>query len=209
MLDPNYTGQEVKAASKPLLKDDGTPLAGGAVLQLQWAVRKSSGGSLRRANIQEEAGKPLALIKMGSFQGGSFKVQMGAQAPSQQSQVGILVVKCERAEGLAKMDTFTGKADPYLVLEVDGERKTTKPQKKTLTPEWNETLTFDCIAGSSVLKVEVFDHEMVGKHRSMGVATCPIQPIMSQNAFDLTGKVNLTGPPATGTVFLSLTFEPK
>ena len=42
-------------------------------------------------------------------------------SPRQQAEgiKGKIQVKCERADGLPKMDTFTQKADPYLVVTVD------------------------------------------------------------------------------------------
>ena len=81
---------------------------------------------------------------------------------------GQLIVKCVRAEGLAPMDTFTRKADPYLVVEVDGCRKQlTSVQKNTLKPVWGEELTFDCYAGHSRLHVEALDDEFLGGSRPM------------------------------------------
>ena len=59
---------------------------------------------------------------------------------------GELIVTCVRAEGLPSMDTFTRKADPYLVVEVDGNVKQTSVKKKTLEPVWGEVCGWDvCI----------------------------------------------------------------
>ena len=103
---------------------------------------------------------------------------------------GTLAVRCVGAVGLPKMDTFTQKADPYLVLCVADVQRKTSVKKKTLEPVWDETLDFECVAGKSVLRVEMFDHETVGKDRSMGSFAVPITAGMQLNKqFPLEGTL--------------------
>ena len=52
------------------------------------------------------------------------------------------------------MDAWTGKADPYVVLSVDGVTMKTETKRRTLEPVWEEDVYFDCVAGKgSVMPV--------------------------------------------------------
>ena len=115
-------------------------------------------------------------------------------------------VKIVRADGLPKMDTFTGKADPYVVVTVGRQVQKTTVKKKTLNPVWWETLVFNDV-NATLLHVEVFDEETIGKDRSMGSFTVPIQANMEQTANTLRGKIEESNRQATGTVYLSHTSE--
>ncbi|OLY78592.1 putative E3 ubiquitin-protein ligase hulA [Smittium mucronatum] len=66
------------------------------------------------------------------------------------------------AEGLYKRDMFRF-PDPFAVLTVDGEdTKTTKVQKKTLMPLWNESFVVT-VKPSSVIAIQVFDQRRFKK----------------------------------------------
>ena len=125
--------------------------------------------------------------------------------------VGRLVVECIRADGLPKMDRFTGKADPYLVLRVDGGyEQRTNCIPNTLHPVWGETFTFENVAATSQLHVELFDQEVMGKDRTMGSFHVPVARMAAntQAAFDLTKGCSLgqNKGPATGRVYMSFAF---
>lgn len=66
-----------------------------------------------------------------------------------------------------------GKSDPYVKLKVNGQTKKSKVVKKNLNPHWDEEFTFDVQpqAGSDEVSIEVFDHDMVSKHDSLGSFT--------------------------------------
>jgi len=121
---------------------------------------------------------------------------------------GRLVVTVERAEGLPQMDRLTRKADPYLVLSVDGAVEVTSCKAKTLAPVWRESFSFHCFEGVSVLHVEMFDKETVGKDRSMGTFSVIVRRSIGgeeRAGYALQGTL-FNKRPATGTVFLSLAF---
>ena len=76
MLAPEYRGEEVRKAYKPLLKPGTSdPLPKDASLQLKWTVLEASGAALARASVSEDtsSGKSKRKIQMGAFQQGSFK----------------------------------------------------------------------------------------------------------------------------------------
>ena len=62
------------------------------------------------------------------------------------------------------MDAWTGKADPYVVLSVDGVTMKTETKRRTLEPVWEEDVYVDCVAGESRLTVQVFDQVRVIAH---------------------------------------------
>ena len=132
-----------------------------------------------------------------------------APPPKRKTVAGTLAVRCVGAVGLPKMDTFTQKADPYLVVKVADTEHKTSVKKKTLEPVWDETLSFQCVAGMSVLRVEMYDHEAVGKDRSMGSFSVPITANMQLNKhFPLEGTLT-DKRSATGMVELALVFQPS
>ena len=145
--------------------------------------------------------------------------QERGEGPGQRAAEGKLVVTCERAEGLPKMDKYTQRADPYLVVSVAACSRVHSPQqtavcKNTLKPVWNEKLRFECVSGDSEVRVEMFDHEKMGKDRSMGSFSIPVAAISGHaatatvtKAFQLTGSL-FDKRPAAGAVYLSLSFTP-
>lgn len=120
---------------------------------------------------------------------------------------GKLTVLVRRAEGLPKMDSWTGKADPYLKVTVDGMVLTTKCKSKTLEPIWDESFDFRCIANKSVVHVEMFDKESVGKDRPMGSFSVPVRNLTSYDKenFALEGVLH-DGHPCCGKVYVKFSF---
>ena len=72
---------------------------------------------------------------------------------------GVLTVTIHKATGLPKMDAWTGKADPYVKIKVDSVTQRTTVKKRTLMPQWEEQFVFDCVAGESRLRLEVFHND--------------------------------------------------
>ncbi len=58
----------------------------------------------------------------------------------------VLVVRVVEARNLMPMD-YTGKSDPYVVLNFGGETFTTRYIKQDLNPVWNEIHSFDVKTG--------------------------------------------------------------
>ncbi|KAM4749038.1 multiple C2 and transmembrane domain-containing protein 2 [Rhinophrynus dorsalis] len=72
--------------------------------------------------------------------------------------IGFLQVKVLKAEDLLAAD-FSGKSDPFCVLEVGNDRLQTHTVYKNLNPEWNKVFTFPIKDVHDVLEVTVFDED--------------------------------------------------
>ena len=84
-----------------------------------------------------------------------------------------LYINCHRAEGLAKMDVV-GKSDPYLTVEVGGNKRLrTLRKKETLAPRWNEQLTVPVTkpkhgpATSNRVRIACWDYDAGKPHNSL------------------------------------------
>ncbi|KAL2791103.1 multiple C2 and transmembrane domain-containing protein 2 isoform 10, partial [Daubentonia madagascariensis] len=72
--------------------------------------------------------------------------------------VGILQVKVLKAVDLLAAD-FSGKSDPFCLLELGNDRLQTHTIYKNLNPEWNKVFTFPIKDIHDVLEVTVFDED--------------------------------------------------
>ncbi|ELW70734.1 Multiple C2 and transmembrane domain-containing protein 2 [Tupaia chinensis] len=72
--------------------------------------------------------------------------------------VGILQVKVLKAVDLLAAD-FSGKSDPFCLLELGNDRLQTHTVYKNLNPEWNKVFTFPIKDIHDVLEVTVFDED--------------------------------------------------
>ncbi|XP_067411731.1 multiple C2 and transmembrane domain-containing protein 2 [Emydura macquarii macquarii] len=72
--------------------------------------------------------------------------------------IGFLQVKVLKAVDLLAAD-FSGKSDPFCVLELGNDRLQTHTVYKNLNPEWNKVFTFPVKDIHNVLEVTVFDED--------------------------------------------------
>ncbi|XP_059951077.1 multiple C2 and transmembrane domain-containing protein 2 isoform X3 [Mesoplodon densirostris] len=72
--------------------------------------------------------------------------------------IGILQVKVLKAVDLLAAD-FSGKSDPFCLLELGNDRLQTHTIYKNLNPEWNKVFTFPIKDIHDVLEVTVFDED--------------------------------------------------
>jgi Ca2+-dependent lipid-binding protein len=131
---------------------------------------------------------------------------------------GTLHVSIISACGLPKMDTWTHKADPYLVVECRGDGQgdggrggvvhKTKTMKNTLSPTWNESCRFDCIAGKSRIHINMHDYNRASADEFMGLISIPVvsRPTPPTD-YPLTGTL-AGGETCRGTVRISTAFTP-
>ncbi|XP_006924195.1 multiple C2 and transmembrane domain-containing protein 2 [Pteropus alecto] len=77
---------------------------------------------------------------------------------SDMKDIGILQVKVLKAVDLLAAD-FSGKSDPFCLLELGNDRLQTHTIYKTLNPEWNKVFTFPVKDIHDVLEVTVFDED--------------------------------------------------
>ncbi|NXA36167.1 MCTP2 protein, partial [Eudromia elegans] len=72
--------------------------------------------------------------------------------------IGFLQVKVLKAADLLAAD-FSGKSDPFCVLELGNDSLQTHTVYKNLNPEWNKVFTFPIKDIHDVLEVTVFDED--------------------------------------------------
>ena len=81
---------------------------------------------------------------------------------------GTVTVRVVRATGLLAGDKG-GTSDPYVVVQLAGGKKAkTSVKKKTLDPEWDETLELIVCDVSEPLSFAVWDHDKIGTNDSLG-----------------------------------------
>jgi hypothetical protein len=132
----------------------------------------------------------------------------GGQADQSGSQLkGALTITLKNARHLPVMDTFSGKADPYVVCTCEGTMHKSAVRSSTLDPSWNETMQFNCFANRSTVRLEVFDSEAMGADRTMGFVNFIVapSPIPQTMLLKLEGKL-ADGRLATGTLNLQVAF---
>jgi Ca2+-dependent lipid-binding protein len=64
----------------------------------------------------------------------------------------VLQVRVIEGRDLMPMD-YTGKSDPYVVLQLGKENFKTKYIEQDLNPVWNEIFTFDIMTGQEQLSL--------------------------------------------------------
>jgi len=73
-----------------------------------------------------------------------------------------------KAKDLIKTDVM-GKSDPYAVMKYGTQKYKTPTVKNTQDPQWDCEVEFDVPEGDAKnLNIEVFDHDVIGKDKSLG-----------------------------------------
>ena len=81
---------------------------------------------------------------------------------------GTATVRVVRATGLLAADKG-GTSDPYVVVQSAGGKKAkTSVKKKTLEPEWDETLELSVLDAAAPLSFAVWDHDQIGTNDALG-----------------------------------------
>ena len=107
----------------------------------------------------------------GGLSSGLSKAASGTGAAMRTSTpqlAGTVTVRVVRATGLLAGDKG-GTSDPYVVVQLAGGKKAkTSVKKKTLDPEWDETLELIVCDVSEPLSFAVWDHDKIGTNDSLG-----------------------------------------
>ncbi|XP_053514842.1 multiple C2 and transmembrane domain-containing protein 2 isoform X2 [Artibeus jamaicensis] len=90
--------------------------------------------------------------------------------------IGIVQVKVLKAVDLLAAD-FSGKSDPFCLLELGNDRLQTHTIYKTLNPEWNKVFTFPIKDIHDVLEVTVFDEDGDKPPDFLGKVSIPLLSI--------------------------------
>jgi Ca2+-dependent lipid-binding protein len=128
------------------------------------------------------------------------------------NNMGFLTVWALSAKGLRGADRGGKYSDPYVTLQLNGERVfKSKVVKKTLNPTWDEKLG-ECEVTSRVHAkciFEVFDWDQVGTPDKLGQAIVDLNELepfeSTEKTYGLTGKGALEG----GTITLRMVFRPE
>ncbi|CAL5092093.1 unnamed protein product [Urochloa decumbens] len=96
---------------------------------------------------------------------------------------GFLSVRVLRGINLVSRDAKG--SDPYVVLNLDGQKLKTGVMKKTVNPIWNEDLTLAVLDAAAPIKLEVFDKDTFSKDDEMGDAEFDIEALMQIIKMDL------------------------
>ncbi|XP_053933803.1 multiple C2 and transmembrane domain-containing protein 2 isoform X1 [Cuculus canorus] len=103
--------------------------------------------------------------------------------------VGFLQVKVLKAVDLLAAD-FSGKSDPFCVLELGNDSLQTHTVYKNLNPEWNKVFTFPIKDIHDVLEVTVFDEDGDKPPDFLGKVAIPLLSIRNgkQSCYTLKNK---------------------
>ena len=109
----------------------------------------------------------------GGLSSGLSKAASGTGAAMRTSTpqlAGTATVRVVRAMGLLAADKG-GTSDPYVVVQSAGGKKAkTSVKKKTLDPEWDETLELSVLDAAAALSFTVWEHDKVGRNDHLGSA---------------------------------------
>lgn len=91
--------------------------------------------------------------------------------------IGILKVKVLKGTNLVVKDVRS--SDPYVVLTLGHQKAQTTAIKSTLNPAWNEELKFSVPQAYGLLKLEVYDHDILSGDDIMGEAEIDLEPMIA------------------------------
>ena len=121
------------------------------------------------------------------------EAQAEAKANAQST---VLTLHVVAGRGLEAKDSG-GTSDPYAIVEVGKEKRKTKVIKKDLNPEWDEKFELVVTDVNSMLKVTIWDKDLIGSDDLIGETMIPLETIVGQKApqkwFTLYNESRITG----------------
>jgi hypothetical protein len=95
-----------------------------------------------------------------------------------------LTVRVIAARNLRAMD-FNGFSDPYVKLQVGKQRFKTKVVKMNLNPEWDQEFSFAVADVREVLKLDVYDEDLIGIDDFLGQVRVPLEDLLAAENLSL------------------------
>uniref|UniRef100_A0ACD5Y7V7 Uncharacterized protein n=1 Tax=Avena sativa TaxID=4498 RepID=A0ACD5Y7V7_AVESA len=95
-----------------------------------------------------------------------------------------LTVRVIAARNLRAMD-FNGFSDPYVKLQVGKQRFKTKVVKMNLNPEWDQEFSFAVADVREVLKLDVYDEDLIGIDDFLGQVKVPLEDLLAAENLSL------------------------
>merc|ERR1711915_879464 len=95
-----------------------------------------------------------------------------------EGKVHLELIKAKDLENADKK----GKSDPYAVLKYGGQKQKTNTIRNTQNPQWDFATDFDVPDGGSTnINIEVFDHDKIGKNKSLGKLDLNIEEVLNND----------------------------
>nr|XP_008117059.1 PREDICTED: multiple C2 and transmembrane domain-containing protein 2 [Anolis carolinensis]XP_016852162.1 PREDICTED: multiple C2 and transmembrane domain-containing protein 2 [Anolis carolinensis] len=117
--------------------------------------------------------------------------------------IGFLQVKILKAVDLLAAD-FSGKSDPFCLLELGNDRLQSYTVYKNLNPEWNQVFTFPVKDIHDTLEVTVFDEDGDKPPDFLGKVAIPLLSIRNGQQSCYTLKNKDLELPSKGVIYLEL-----
>jgi Ca2+-dependent lipid-binding protein len=95
-----------------------------------------------------------------------------------------LNVRVIEARNLRAMDS-NGFSDPYVKLQLGKQRFKTKVVKKNLNPAWDQEFSFSVGDVRDVLKLYVYDEDMIGIDDFLGQVKVPLEDVLAADNYSL------------------------
>ena len=123
------------------------------------------------------------------------------------NEEGVLHLEVVGARNLVKSDII-GKSDPYAVVGLGDQKQKTDTAKNTQNPEWNCGMDFTIDKNTpDELKVQVFDKDKIGKDKSLGTTSLPVQDLIYETDPNMNRWLPLDGV-KSGEILVASTFSP-
>lgn len=88
-----------------------------------------------------------------------------------------LAITVESGTALPDLDAGPGESDPYVILEIEGQRQRSSVVEGNLEPIWGDTFVFD-IGPSGVLVVTLMDEDSLSSDEAFGTMSQPLPTLM-------------------------------
>ena len=95
----------------------------------------------------------------------------------------VLNITVLEAKELKPLD-FGGNSDPYVQLILEGKKEKSTYKPGTLDPVWNEDFVMSVKSKESVLRVEIYDKDMIGDDDLEGIVEIPMVSLLNQQKVD-------------------------
>jgi Ca2+-dependent lipid-binding protein len=117
----------------------------------------------------------------------------------------LLTVHCVEARDLKPMD-WEGSSDPYVIFQIEDQKKDTCFKKSTLNPVWNEFFTFKIHHERDPLLIEVMYKDLFGEDDSAGFCKFSLDELRDQMKHEKWLELidSATGQPSQGRIRLIL-----
>ena len=115
-----------------------------------------------------------------------------------------LFVKIIQAFDLKALDS-NGLSDPYCILQVDNQKKSTSIISECLNPKWDEFFIFDLNSlAFDFLQINCMDHNSIARDALIGFAAIPIKSLKIGEINELNISLNQKNGNNAGTLYLLL-----